>query len=92
MKSMLEKETATRINVTIPPRLARFLDEYQTWHKLESRSAVVALAIQTLKDLDMKNGYAEQAEYQRNHPETFIGLDISDGLEPEDSKKWTHSA
>jgi hypothetical protein len=87
MKSALEKETAVRINVTVPPRLARFLDEYQTWHGLESRSAVVALAIQTLKDLDMQQGYAEQAKYQRNHPETFIGLDTSDGLDPEDSKK-----
>jgi hypothetical protein len=81
MKSVLEKEMATRVNVTIPPRLARFLDDYQAWHGLDSRSAVVALAIQTLKDLDMERGYAEQAEYQRLHPETLIGLELTDGFE-----------
>ncbi len=88
MKSVLEKETATRVNVTLPPRLARFLDDYQAWHGLESRSAVVALAIQTLKNLDMECGYTEQAEYQRLHPETLIGLDLTDGLDSKDSQQW----
>lgn len=81
MKSVLEKDLAVRVNVTIPPRLSRFLDEYKTWHGLESRSAVVALAIQTLKDIDMEQGYAELAEYQSSHPESLIGLDLTDGLE-----------
>ncbi len=87
MKSVLGKESAIRVNVTIPPRLARFLDDYQTWHGLESRSAVVALAIQTLKDFDLQRGYAEQAEYQHAHPETLIGLDLTDGLETSQSHK-----
>ncbi len=81
MKSVLEKENAVRVNVTISPRLARFLDDYQERFALESRSAVVALAIQTLKDDDMERGYTELGEYQRQHPESFIGLDLTDGFE-----------
>jgi hypothetical protein len=86
MKSVLEKETAVRVNVTVSPRLARFLDDYQERFQLESRSAVVSLAIQTLKDADMERGYAELGAYQRQHLESFIGLDSSDGFDLNSSK------
>lgn len=71
---------AARLSATIPKDLMAFLDEYQHRHALDSRSAALVKAIQTLQEQELEQGYILLGQAQQAGLEHYPS-DNLDGLE-----------
>jgi len=63
----------------------RYLETYQREHGLASRSEALERA---LRELELITAYRQAAEDQQKNPDPFLDLEIGEGLEPSDGKKW----
>ncbi len=83
----MEYETTQRVTVSLPHRLARYLDEYQKTHQIGSRSEAVVRAIQALREKQLAEEYAQMA---RDHDPLYDAVldDLTDGLEKSDGSEW----
>ena len=77
---MTSNTNAVRISATLPAELAKYLDDYQASHALESRSAALAKAIVTLREQELYEAYRELGDAQRAGLGTYPP-DNSDGLD-----------
>ena len=77
---MSSNTLAARLSATIPQDLLAFLDEYQQRHALDSRSAALVKAIQTLQERELEEGYVALGQAQRAGLERYPS-DNLDGLD-----------
>ena len=71
---------AARLSATIPQNLLTFLDEYQHRHDLDSRSAALVKAIETLQAQELEQGYKLLGQAQQAGLEQYPN-DNTDGLQ-----------
>lgn len=85
---MKNSNTTTKLTVSLPTDLARFLEQYQQTHKLESRSAVIAKSLQHLRDMELAAAYRAHAEeWQQNPDKDFWDrAAVSDGIDEKESQ------
>jgi Arc/MetJ-type ribon-helix-helix transcriptional regulator len=85
---MQNGHTTTKLTVSLPTDLARFLEYYQKAHKLESRSAVIAKSLQQLRDAELAAAYRAHAEeWQEDLDKDFWdSAAVGDGIDEKESK------
>lgn len=77
--------TNQKISISLSPELLRYAEDYQKIHKLSTRSEVISLAIQALREKELLEGYKAMAE---DYPDPLLDAGISDGLLPSDETSW----
>lgn len=77
-----------KISISLSQDQLRYAEAYQKAHKLPSRSEVISHAIQALRQQELLEGYKAMAEDYEKHPEPFVEIGISEGLEPSDEGSW----
>jgi Arc/MetJ-type ribon-helix-helix transcriptional regulator len=77
-----------KLSISLSPELLRYAEEYQKTHNLASRSEVISLAIQALREKELLEGYQAMAEDYEKNPDLLLDAGISDGLEPSDESSW----
>ena len=76
------RSTATKWTVSLPAELARFVENYQKTHDLESRSEVIAESLRALQEAELAKAYREHAEDWKTDPdrEFWDSAALDDGL------------
>ena len=80
--------TNQKISISLSPELLRYAEDYQKIHKLSTRSEVISLAIQALREKELLEGYKSMAEDYAKNPDPLLDAGISDGLLPSDETSW----
>ncbi len=85
---MQNNTTTTKLTVSLPADLARFLEHYQQTHKLASRSAVIAKSLRQLRDAELAAAYRTHAEAWQQDPEKdfWDSAAVSDGIDEKESQ------
>lgn len=80
---MNSRATSSKFSISIPPELARFLEHYQKEHRLNSRSEVISIGLEKLREAELARAYREQAaDWQRDPDREFWdSAAIDDGLD-----------
>jgi hypothetical protein len=76
-----------RLNLTLDNEWLKFIAKYQAENQLQSKSEVIKLALELLKQQDLQDQYKLAYEEWRDSGEEAIWeAVVGDGLEPEDWK------
>ena len=81
-------QTVQRLSISLPAELLRYAAQYKHIHQLESRSEVIARALEALRTLERIEGYKQMAQDYRTKPDPLMDSGISDGLEPSTEDNW----
>ncbi len=82
------QNASQKVSISLSSDLLRYAEEFQKTHKLSSRSEVISLAIQALREKELLIGYKAMAEDYEKNPDLLIHAGINDGLEPSDETSW----
>ena len=80
-------EPMSKITIYVPTRLLRHAKQYQTQHKLPSRSSVFREALMALREKELEESYRQAAEDFRRNPDPLVE-DYVGELEPSDGIEW----
>lgn len=79
---MNTRSTAAKFSVSIPAELANFLETYQKEHKLSSRSEVISISLEKLREAELAGAYRDHAGDWQNDPERAFwdSAAVDDGM------------
>jgi Arc/MetJ-type ribon-helix-helix transcriptional regulator len=80
--------TTSKFTVSVPPDLAKFIEQYQKSHHIASRSEVIAKGLQSLRDAELAAAYRDHAKAWQKDPERdfWDQAAIADGIDSEEPK------
>jgi Arc/MetJ-type ribon-helix-helix transcriptional regulator len=86
---MTNGTNAAKLSVSLPSDLKAFADRYRRDHGLESRSEVIRVALEALRQAELAHAYAAHAAEAEHDPEQAYWLEagVADGIEP-DEAEW----
>ena len=72
-----------KLSISVPSDLIRFAESYRLQHHLDSRSQVIAKALERLREDELAREYREAgAEWLASADAAFWDRTVGDGLEP----------
>lgn len=74
--------TASKLSISLDTPIAEFIDQYQQNHGLKTKSEVVSLALQLLREKELETQYADAwAEWKASGEAETWETVTADGLE-----------
>lgn len=74
-------KVATKVSISVPEDIARFVEEYQENHELPSRSEVFVEAVRLLRERELAQAYkAASAEWDNSEDARLWEQTVGDGL------------
>jgi Arc/MetJ-type ribon-helix-helix transcriptional regulator len=74
-------KAATKVSISVPQDIARFVEEYQESHELPSRSEVFVEAVRVLRERELAEAYkAASAEWDNSEDSKLWEQTTGDGL------------
>jgi Arc/MetJ-type ribon-helix-helix transcriptional regulator len=83
------RNTVAKFSVSIPAELANFLEDYQKEHKLSSRSEVISISLEKLREAELGKAYREHAkDWQSDSDQAFWDSAAADDGISTDESGW----
>lgn len=70
-----------KVTISLPGAVLEYADDYRDRHGVSSRSEVVALALQTLRERELAAGYRALAEEYAARPEALLDTGLQETLD-----------
>ena len=77
-----------KVSVSLSEALLEYADIYRQAHRLSSRSEVLAHALETLREVELAEGYRELSAEYKTHRDPLVEAGGAEGLEPSDDVNW----
>lgn len=77
-----------KISISLSPEWLRYAEAYREKYGLNSRSEVIARAMQSLRERELAEGYRALTEEYKADPDPLLDSGINEGLEPSTEDDW----
>lgn len=77
-----------KVSISLSQELLEYAESYRESHGLSSRSEVLVRALQTLREVELAEGYRELSAEYKTRRDPLVDAIGADGLEPSDETSW----
>lgn len=77
----MKPSLAQKVSISLSAELLDYAERYKTTHGLASRSDVIALALETLRQRELYQSYRQEAHDSEEHPDAWVDSGLSESLE-----------